>query len=328
MKAKAAMKAIVVEHPGGPETLRPLEVATPSPGPGEVTIDVTFAGVGLVDTLLRRGHLKVLPFPFTPGLEAAGVIREVGEGVRGLRPGQPVAAWLSQLGGYAEVALARADLTIALPSSDDAARAATVFVNGATAWLAIHDVARVSPMDTVVVLGATGGVGAFLGQLALHAGAKRVIGTVGSEAKRDAARNLGYHDVLLTDELADWISKEGNDGLNVVFDIVGGEARKTVFTHLPPFGRQVILGDASHSDTSFSGDEFWIGTKSVLGLNVGGIASRMPDLVTTAASRVLDLASKGEITGDPDLILPLDDAAEAHRLLENRTVAGKIVLRA
>lgn len=319
------MKAIVVVKSGGPEELLLRDVPTPSPGPGEVTIDVAFAGVGLVDTLLRRGILGV-PLPFVPGLEAAGLVRQVGEGVHGFRPGEPVAAWLDRFGGYGEVALARADLTVPLRSPDEAARAATVFVNGTTAWMSVHDVAHVGPADTVLVLGATGGVGALVGQFSLHAGASRVIGTVGSDAKRNAALNLGYHEVILTDHLADWLSQNNDSPPSAVFDPVGGAARRIVFQHLPPFGRQVILGDAAASDTSFPGDEFWRGTKNVLGLNVGGIARQMPDRVTRAAKNVLDLAADRKIIADPGLTLSLGEARKAHELLETRSIAGEIVL--
>jgi NADPH:quinone reductase len=326
------MKAVVVDRPGGPEELRLVEVATPSPGPGEVTIDVTFAGVGFVDTLLRRGKFN-LPLPLTPGIEVAGVVREVGEGVGNFRLGEPVAALLNNFadlrgaGGYAEVALARADLTMPLRSPEDAARSAAVLINGTTAWLAIHALARVGPGETVLVLGAAGGLGALLGQLSLQAGASRLIGTTGSEAKRTAAQKLGYHDVLLADELPDFLRKNGGQGVDVVFDPVGGIARRVAFEHLAPFGRQVILGNASDSDTSFPGDEFWHGTKSVHGLSLGRITHRMPDRVAQAARQVLDLASERKIAADPERIRPLSDAAETHRLLEARSIAGKIVLR-
>jgi NADPH:quinone reductase len=111
-----------------------------------------------------------------------------------------------------------------------------------------------------------------------------------------------------------------------VFDTVGGATRRVVFDHLAPFGRHIILGDASGSDTSFRGDEFWRGTKSVLGLSVGDIALRMPDRVSQAAKKLLYLISEGGIVADPELTLPLGDAAEAHRLLEARSIIGKIVL--
>lgn len=154
------MRAISISTPGGPEVLQLVEVLEPTPGPGEVTIDVAYAGVGFVDTLFRRGVFS-LPTPFTPGIEVSGRVRSVGEGVDELTPGDPVAALLNDFvnlpggGGYAEVARARAALTFRIEGGADLAGAASALVNGTTAWMAVGELARVQRGEDVLVLGAT-----------------------------------------------------------------------------------------------------------------------------------------------------------------------------
>ncbi|MGH3548113.1 MAG: alcohol dehydrogenase catalytic domain-containing protein [Pseudonocardiaceae bacterium] len=165
------MRAVVVEKPGGPEVLRVVDGPAPSPDSGELSIDVDFAGVGFVDTLFRAGVFSLAP-PFIPGIEVAGRVRELGAGVDGFRIGQPVAALLndfgrgSRAGGYAEVAVARTGMVTAVPEGANLACVAAVLVNGVTAWIALHRLARLQTSDDVVVLGASGGLGGAASRLA------------------------------------------------------------------------------------------------------------------------------------------------------------------
>jgi NADPH2:quinone reductase len=326
------MKAIAIDAPGGPDVLQLVDVPEPAPGPGEVTIDVAYAGVGFVDTLFRRGVFP-LPLPLTPGIEVSGWVRSVGEGVD-LEPGEPVAALLNDFvnlpgaGGYAEVARARAALTFRVDADAHLAGAASALVNGTTAWMAVGQLARVQAGDNVLVLGATGGLGALIGLLARKAGAGRVIAAVGSAAKRETASRMGYTDVLLTEELAAGLEHvTGGRGVDAAFDPVGGEARRIAFENLAPMGRLVVVGNASGSDVDFAGDQLWLETKSVMGLSVGGVAHLIPDRIGDAARQVLEWGARGELDVEPDAVLPLADAAEAHRLIEGRKVTGKLVLR-
>jgi NADPH2:quinone reductase len=327
------MRAISVTTPGEPEVLQLVETPEPTPEPGEVTIDVAYAGVGLVDTLFRRGVVP-LPMPLTPGIEVSGHVRSVGAEVDRLRPGDPVAALLNDFvnlpgaGGYAEVARARAALTIRLDANVDLAGAASVLVNGTTAWMAVAELARVMRGEDVLVLGATGGLGGLIGQCARRAGAGRVIAVVGSASKRDAAARLGYTDVLLTDELAEGLERiTSGRGVDAAFDPVGGDSRRVAFENLAPMGRLVILGNASGADVDFAADQLWLETKALMGLNVGGITHLTPDRVAGAAREVLASAANGELDATPAAALPLAEAAEAHRLLEARSVTGKLVLQ-
>jgi NADPH:quinone reductase len=152
---------------------------------------VEFAGVGFVDTLFRGGAFT-LPVPFIPGIEVTGRVRAVGPGVAGFTPGQPVGALLNDFGraaragGYGEIAVAHVSMTVALPGTADLALMAGVLVNGVTAWMALHDLARLMASDDVLALGASGGLGGISCRLAAVHPARGVIGVVGSEARRAA----------------------------------------------------------------------------------------------------------------------------------------------
>lgn len=324
------MKAVSIAKTGGPEVLDIVEAPDPTPGADEVTIDVAYAGVGLVDTFFRRGKLPAA-LPFIPGIEVSGHIRALGPGVGNMRIGQRVAALLNDFvnlpgcGGYAQIARARAALTVPVPDACDLADAASVLVNGTTAWMALRDRADVKDGYRILVLGATGGLGGLIGQIAHKTlPAARIAGMVGSASKRRAAQRLGYDEVCTTDELEQTLRNFGP--LDTAFDTVGGEPRRLAFEHLAPLGRLIILGNASGKDGSFSGDQTWLGTRTVSGLNVGGIAHIVPDRIASAANQVLAWAASGTLDAKPARVLSFEEAAEAHRLLERRAVAGKIVL--
>ena len=322
------MKAVVVSRFGGPEVLAVEEQAEPRPGPGEITIAVRYAGVGFVDTLFRSGHFRFLAPPFTPGIEVAGDVLEIGEDVTGLEPGQGVAALLNDFfrggraGGYAEVAAARADLVTPLPAEMDPADAAALLANGVTAWIALTDVARLAPSDTVVVLGVSGGVGGQAARIARASGAARVIGIVGSPERAELATVNGCDEVLVAGDGA------GPDPLapDVVFDPVGGDLRRRLIGRLAPFGRYVVVGNASGDDIEVSTDGLWHASATVTGFSLGGIAHLRPGLVRDAMAAVLDRQAKGELGELTHTVLDMAEAATAHRWLAERSGPGKVVL--
>jgi NADPH:quinone reductase len=324
------MRAVVVTTPGPAESLRVSEVPDPTPGPGEISIDVEFAGVGLVDALFRSGAIE-LPPPFTLGIEATGRVRELGAEVTGLTVGQPVAALLNDFGrgmragGYAEIAVAHASMVTPVPEGADLARIAAVLINGVTGWIALHDVARLKVGEDVLVLGASGGLGTITSRLAALRPARRVIGVVGSEAKRGSAA-AECTDVILASELAAVDELTDGRGVDVVIDPVGGPLRTQAFDLLAPFGRLVVLGNASGDDRPLSGDAAWHGTRQLSGLSLGGVAHLIPDQVAGAITAVTELLHRGALREPAPAILPLDRAAEVHSALENRTAPAKTVL--
>jgi len=324
------MRAVVIPRFGGPEVLEVRDLPEPEPGPGEATVDVAYAGVNHAEVLYRRGDIDV-PLPFTPGIEVAGHIRALGSGVTGLRAGQPVAALTTvDSGGYAEVVRVAAPLVFPLDTLApdlDLAAAAAFPSNTTTALLVLSTVARLQKGERVLIHGATGGAGSVLGQMARALGAGQVIGTVGSPDKVDAAKALGYDTVLLNDGFADALpDATGGAGVDVVVDPVGGEARTR---SLATLGRLVAMGNASNADdVTVSANDLWFSGRGVLGFNLALLSARSPGRVRAAGEEALRLVARGAVRVDVTDVLPLDQAAEAHRRIEARAVRGKLVLRA
>jgi NADPH2:quinone reductase len=325
------MRAAVVTAPGPAESLKVADVPDPRPAAGELSIDVEFAGVGFVDTLFRAGTFA-LPTPFVPGIEVAGRVREVGAGVIGFVVGQPVGALLNDFGrgpragGYAEIAIAHASMTVSLPADADLASAAGVLVNGVTGWMALHDLARLQVNDDVLVLGASGGLGNIVSRLAAARPARRVIGVVGSEARRASAAQE-CTDVIVGADLVTAVAElTDGRGVDVVVDPVGGELRVQAFEQLAPLGRLLVLGNASGQDPALSGDATWLGTRQLIGLSLGAVAHLVPDQVQLAASAVVGLTHRGLLREPPPSVAPLNDVVDVHRALENRSAPPKTVL--
>jgi NADPH:quinone reductase len=323
------MRAAGVEEFGPPESLRVGRRPVPEPRSGEITIDVDYAGVGFVDTLLRAGAFPVST-PFVPGIEVTGRVRVVGPGVDDMVPGQAVGALLNDFGrgdragGYAEVAVAHRTMACPLPDGADLPRLTAALVNGVTAWIALHDVARLSARDRVLVLGASGGLGATTARLAALHPAAQVIGVVGRDPSR-APRECT--DVIVADELDRGLASSTHDGaVDVVIDPVGGPLRVAAHRRLSPFGRHVILGNASGDDPPFSGDDAWLQTRAIAGFSLGGIAHLRPGLVRDALSAVVNLVDRGVLDEPPPAIEPLEHAGAVHAAIAERAAPAKTVL--
>lgn len=325
------MRAVVATTYGGPDVLEMSDVPAPEPGPGEVTIAVEAAGVGLVDTLLRSGRFDLLAPPFVPGIEVAGRIASIGDGVCDLAVGQRAAALLNDFfrggraGGYAELARARADLVAPVPETVTPAEAAGLAVNATTALLALQRAGHLRPADVVVVLGASSGVGGEAAGVARALGAAHVIGIVSSEGKRTRAREYGCTEVVVARDPAE------NRHLaalrpDVVVDPVGGALRRQLIGQLAPLGRYVVVGDASSTDTTLAPDSLWHASTAVAGLSLGGIAHLQPRLVRNALTEALTLKSRGALTGPAPHVVPLQEAGRVHHTLEERSAPGKVVL--
>jgi NADPH2:quinone reductase len=238
------MRAMAITEFGGPDVLREVEFPDPVPGPGEVAIDVTYAAVGLVDVFFRRGDLADAPGdlakrpPFVPGLEVAGTVRELGDGVTGLRVGQPVATLTRiGLGGYATVAVANAGLTLPLDETGaDPVQAVAALPNATTALYSLGHVAHLGKGESVLVHGAAGGLASVYPAAARALGAGSITGTVGTPSKAQAAREMGYDEVLDSAVFSDKLSDRRID---VIVDPVGGPVRAASFKVLAPLGRLV-----------------------------------------------------------------------------------------
>ncbi|MEO3869440.1 zinc-binding dehydrogenase [Nonomuraea sp. B12E4] len=315
------MRAIIIPEFGTADVLRLADVKIPEPGPGQVAIDVAYAGANFAEILYRQGVVDV-PLPFVPGIEVSGRIRALGPGVEDLRVGQPVAALtIVDSGGYAGVAVTSADLVAPLDGLGLGLDvAAALPSNSTTAFLVLDRVARIEPGESVLVHAAAGGVGSQLGQAARLLGAGRVVGTVGSAAKIEAARGFGYDEVILRDRIA-----EAGE-FDIVVDMVGGPARRAGLDRLALMGRMVVMGNASGAeDAGISANELWFSNRTVSGFNLAAFSAAFPAQAGRALRRAVAAAARGELRVRVET-LPLSRAAEAHRRIESGSTTGKLVL--
>lgn len=300
----------------------------PVPGPGEVAIDVAFAGVNFADVMARRGDAGYVPaWPWVPGLEVSGHVRELGLGVVHVKVGQRVSAAVAG-GGFAEVAIAKEEVVVPVPESVELAAAAAVPVMAATAWLTLRQSAHMHAGDAVLVHSARGGLGSAVAQLARHLGAARLIGTAGSSVR--ARGSYGDYDLIVgRDE--DWIGQIRNqttDGFDLILDPLGTTLVQEDLSLLRPGGTLVLLGNAAGAPT---GPLPSFGT--LLGANaaVAGLSHRAflrsrPAVIRDAMIGCLDLLASAAITLDVEKLGGLASATQAHDLLAGSAGAGKYVV--
>ena len=324
----ARMKAILAEEFGGPEVLRYAEVERPSPGEGEVLIEVEAAGVNYADTMRRRNrYLTRQPLPFTPGSEVAGVVAGVGDGVEDVSEGDRVVTLLGT-GGYAEYAVAPAAGLIPLPENLGFDEAAAVPLQGLTAYHIIKTSGALKEGESVLVHAAAGGVGTLAVQVAKLLGAGTVIATASSPEKLDLARSLGA-DVTIDYTEEDWPEKvrEATDGkgADVILEMVGGDFPEKNLRCLNLFGRMVVYGAASGERGTINPERLMKKCHSVVGFWLVPVTSR-PDLLVPSLREVLGWISSGDLQLTIGATYPLSEAAQAHADLEGRKTTGKLLL--
>jgi NADPH2:quinone reductase len=329
------MRAVVVPEFGDPEVLTVREMPAPQPGPEQVAIQVAYAGVNYAEIMARRGGLHRGVLPFVPGLEVAGHIAALGEGVEGLRVGQPVAAFTVS-GGYAEIALAQAVCTFPLDESErtiDLTTAAGFPTIVPTAYDLLVHVARLQRGESVLIHAAAGGVGTISGQIARHLSAGLIIGTVSSPRKAVYAQSFGYDQVVLYDEFMQ-SAREATEGrgVDIVLEAVGEPIRSQSLSVLAPFGRLVIFGNAGNSagrpqEMPLNPGAFLTESKAIMGYSIGNLSQTAPHLLASTARQALALVAQSQVRIDITDILSLEQAAEAHRRIESRETTGKLLLR-
>ncbi|GAA3846897.1 zinc-binding dehydrogenase [Brevibacterium ammoniilyticum] len=295
------------------------DVPVPEPGPDEVTVDVEFAGIGMIDALWSFGKMPSTS-GFVPGLELVGTVRDTGSDVAHLTPGQRVAA-IPLGGAFAEVALASAALVTALPDDLDPVLASVVPINTVTAHLALTTVARFSPGETVLVHAGVGGLGSQFAEVARALGAGDIAAVVGTPEKADLARTLGYADVWLRTALREI----PHDAFDLVIDPVGGAATETAFSLLRSGGRLIRVGNASQADdVSLSSMTHWLENKTTAGFNVGAWLGANPDAGTRSLRWALDAVAQGAVTVSlTEVVTPEGINAALSSLLHGETT-GKL----
>jgi len=323
------MHAIIISEFGPPEGLRLEERPRPSAQPGQLLIRTAFASVNYFDVLQRQGSVPGSAPPIVPGIEISGTVESVGAGVEGFVAGERVMAIAN--GGYAEYVAVDAAHVLGLAGFPDVdlATCACLPVTAVTAYQVLNDVARLRPGDTVLVNGATGGVGSLLAQVALALGSTQVIGVVGAQHKAAFARDAGYTDVLVRDAYPDQVGPlTGGEGVDVVVEMGGGDSVPASLRALAPLGRLVYMGDPAFSSAAtVAVQQLRAGNAGVLGYSVGNLRRVRPDLWRAGARAVLELVREGRLHARPAQVFPLARAADAHALLETRAACGKLLLQ-
>lgn len=320
------MKAIRIDGFGGPEVLHVAELPDLSPGPGQLLVRVEAAGLNFIDVYHRVG-LYPNPLPLVPGMEGAGVVKGVGTGVTGWNAGDRV-AWAGGLGAYAEQVLLPADRVVGIPAGMGTDTAAAVMLQGMTAHYLSTSTFPLAKGHTCLVHAAAGGVGLLLVQMAKRRGA-RVIGTVGTEAKAALARGAGADEVILysREDFLEAVRRlTGGRGVDVVYDSVGKATAEKSLDCLVPRGMMVFYGNASGPVPPI--DPLALSRRGSLFLTRPTLIHYVADRASleARAADVLGDVAAGRLSVRIDRTYPLAEAAEAHRALEGRQTAGKVLL--
>jgi NADPH:quinone reductase len=320
------MKAIRINQNGGPEVLSYEEVDAPTPGSGEVLVDVGAAGVNFIDVYQRSGAYK-LSLPFTLGLEAAGTVAALGPDVREFKVGDHV-AWSSVQGSYAEQVVAPVAKIVPVPASVELKLAAAAILQGITAHYLVYSTYPVQPGDRVLIQAAAGGVGLLLVQMAKQLGAF-VIGTTSTEEKAALVREAGADEVILyTQQDFEQETKRITEGrgVDVVYDSVGKTTFDKSLNCLRPRGYMVLFGQSSGAVAPV--DPQILNAKGSLYLTRPTIfhyTAERAELLERA-SDLFGMIDNGSLKVRAEFSYPLAEAAEAHRALEGRATTGKVLL--
>ncbi|GAA1689664.1 NAD(P)H-quinone oxidoreductase [Nonomuraea maheshkhaliensis] len=322
------MKAVVVRTPGTPDVLEWVTVEAPRPGPGELVIDVRATGVNKADLLQRQGMYPV-PADDSPllGLECSGSISAVGVGVAGWAVGDEVCALLNG-GGYAQSVSVPAGQVLPKPANLSFVQAASLPEAACTVYSNIAMLARLKPGETFLVHGATSGIGSFASQWAKASGA-RVLATAGTPHKVARSAEFGA-DVTINYREEDfatevWKATQGH-GADVILDIVGGPYLARNVRALAAGGRLVMIG-GDVSPTALDIGELMAKRGSVAATTLRSRSHRQKaEIVAAVRANVWPMVADGRIRPIVDTVLPMHDAAQAHQLLADGKVVGKVVL--
>lgn len=321
------MKAIRISQTGGPEVMEIVDLPTPQAKPNETVIRVKLAGVNSIDAQFRDGRLRT-PLPFIPGQEGAGVVASVGPQVKFVKGGDRV-AWSGTLGSYAEYVAAPEDQIVPIPAVVSDEQAVALMMHGLTAHYLVNDAHKLKAGETALIHAAAGGVGLLLVQLA-HAIGARVIGTVSSDEKAQLAREAGADEVVVFTK-HDFESEvkrlTGGKGVDVVYDGVGKDTFEKNLNVMRLRGMLVLYGMSSGPVPPV--DPAKLSEKGSLYMARTTLAhfTATRDELLARTSALFALVEAGKLRVQVAKTYPLAEAAQAHRDLEGRKVAGKLLLR-
>tara|TARA_R100001086_G_scaffold70440_1_gene33638 strand:+ start:3428 stop:4402 length:975 start_codon:yes stop_codon:yes gene_type:complete len=319
--------AMIMHEAGGPQVLRPETVTVGEPGPGQVRLKQTAIGVNFHDIYVRSGLYQTLTLPGIPGLEAAGVVEAVGEGVTAFAAGDRVAYTSGNYGAYADQRLIDAGRLVRLPDDIDDVLVAGMMVRGLTARILLTDVFPVREGSVILVQAAAGGVGQLLCQWARHLGAT-VIGTVGSQEKAERARRHGCHHVILYREqnVVDTVKQlTDGRGVDVAYDSVGKDTFYDSLACLAPRGHLVNFGQSSGPVEPLAMPRLAAGSFTVVRPMLGHYTADPADR-DAAADAFFQALRDGILTPDDPVRYALQDVGQAHDDMEARRTHGAVVL--
>jgi NADPH2:quinone reductase len=318
------MKAIQVHQFGGPEVLTLDEIPTPKPGPGQALVRVRAAGVNPYDTYMRAGTYAIKPqLPYTPGSDAAGTVEAVGEGVKKVKPGDRVYTARTESGAYAQYALALESQVNLLPEKISFLQGAGLWVPYGTAFTALHHQANARAGETVLIHGASGGVGLAGVQLARAIGLT-VIGTAGTERGLELVKKEGAHfafDHSKPNSADEILKATGGRGVDIVLEMMAHINLATDLRLLAKYGRVIVIGN--RGEITINPRELMARRGSVRGFTLWAAAESEVAEIHAGIAAGLDNGTLRPIVGKE---LPLQDAAQAHKDILASGAFGKIVL--
>lgn len=321
------MRAQVVRELGEPRVLQFAEVDSPTVGAGEVLIDVHAAGVNFPDGLIVAGNYQTKPaLPFVPGSEVSGIVACIGDGVANVNVGQRVLAFTG-MGGYAEQVATHADMVFPIPDVMTHADAAGFPVTYGTSFHGLVDRADLRAGETLLVLGASGGVGLTAVEIGKALGA-RVVAAASSPEKRELCRDRGADEVVdySAGDFRERLAAAAPGGVDVVYDPVGGEHSQTALRALAWEGRYLTVGYASGDIPKIGMNRLLVTSGSLLGVLWGAWARRNPERNAANMSRLFELYETGLLRPHVHEVRPLSDAVTGLDTVMGRRALGKVIL--
>ena len=319
------MKAVRINEFGGLEVLQWVDVPEPTPRAGQVLIKVDSAGVNYADIMRRQGNYPGPDLPATLGLEAAGTITDLGEGVTGLSVGQRVMAMGPQ--GNAEFVAVNANYVFPYPETVDPVQAGGMPIVFLTAYHLLKTRGQVQPGETVLIQAGASGVGTVAIQLAKAWGA-RVITTASSPEKLDLTRSLGADETInyVAQDFEEEVRQLTNgNGVELVLECVGGPVLEKSVRCVASYGKLISFGNASGTPASLPGSDIFGANRTVIGFSMG--RSPMGRLNhQDAMDELFPMLAQGQVRLVVDRVLPMAEAAKAHQHLSNRGSQGKVIL--
>ena len=324
------MKAVVIHDKGGPEQLVLADMPDPVPGPGEVVIDVAYAGCNWADTQVRQGiYPHPMVYPLVMGFEVSGTVSKLASGVTNVKVGDRVATFPEKGGGYAEKCVAGAAGLIKLPDSVSLDVGAAFPITALTAYHMLHTVhGRLNPGSTVLVSAIGGGVGLSVTQLAVHEGVK-VIGTTGTTGKEKRPLELGATRVInyATEDFEQAVlDATGGKGVDLSIDSYGASMLDRMFAVTRMLGHVISIGEAEGQPFKNIRERILPRSQTFTRFHLGHVDQHSADWNAGVAHCLKGLA-EGWLTVPIEGVFPLAEAAAMHRRLESRQVAGKLLLK-